>query len=55
VIESKEDWRARHSRSPDYADSLVLAFYDPPPEEDKVLGVLAFGAAKQRWGKSLRR
>jgi phage terminase large subunit len=51
VIESKDDIRKRIGRSPDYGDSLVLAFYQPPPEEEVKMGALAFGYATQKWGK----
>lgn len=51
VIERKEDFRKRIGRSPDYADSLVLAFYDPPPDEVTPMGALAFGYADTRWGR----
>jgi phage terminase large subunit len=51
VIEPKEDFRARLGHSPDYGDSLVLAYYNPPFEGDVVMGALAFGYATQKWGK----
>ena len=36
VVESKEDLRARIGRSPDDADALLLAFYDPPKKRRAV-------------------
>lgn len=52
IIESKDEISKRLGRSPDFGDSLVLAFYQPPPDEETKMGALAFGAARQRWGKS---
>lgn len=52
VIEPKPEMQKRIGRSPDYGDSLVLAFYQPPREEIVPMGALAFGYADQRWGKS---
>lgn len=51
VIEPKDDFRKRVGHSPDYGDSFVLAFYNPPPDEVEEIGVLAFGYATQKWGK----
>jgi len=46
VVEPKDEIKKRLGRSPDYADAIVLAFYNPPPDEIKPIGVLAFGYAK---------
>lgn len=51
VIEPKDDFKKRIGRSPDFGDSLALAFYNPPVERDQSIGALAFGAAKQKWGR----
>lgn len=51
VIEPKENFRDRLGHSPDYGDSLVLAFYDPPYEGPITMGALAFGYANTRWGR----
>ena len=51
VIEPKEKFKERNGHSPDNGDSIALAFYYPPPDEDIVMGALAFGFADTRWGK----
>jgi phage terminase large subunit len=51
LIEPKERFKERNGHSPDYGDSIALAFYEPPPDDDIVMGALAFGYAEQRWGK----
>ena len=36
VVDSKDDIKKRLRRSPDRADALALAIYDPPPEEIQI-------------------
>lgn len=50
IIERKDDFRKRVGKSPDYADSLALAFYQPPRDIKKI-GALSFGYAENRWGR----
>jgi phage terminase large subunit len=51
VLERKDDFRKRIGHSPDAADALALAFYDPPQDEVLPMGALAFGYAETRWGR----
>jgi hypothetical protein len=51
VVEPKDDFRKRTGRSSDFGDSIALAFYDPPPDEVKPIGVISTGYATAKWGR----
>jgi hypothetical protein len=51
IIEKKEEFRKRHGRSPDFADSMALAFYQAPRPEPKKIGVISLGYADNSFGR----
>ena len=51
IIEKKEEFRKRHGRSPDFADSMALAFYIPPKPEPKTIGAISLGYADNSFGR----
>lgn len=58
VVESKDDFRDRRGRSPDFADALMLAFFSPrPPRDAEKTGIISQGSASmyRRAGASWRR
>lgn len=58
VVESKDKFRERRGRSPDYADALMLAFFNPKaPRDDTKTGIISQGSANiyRKAGTSWRR
>lgn len=49
LIESKDEAKRRGVKSPDRAESWVLAFGQLPPGEKKPIGIVRTGSAKGRW------
>jgi hypothetical protein len=44
-IEKKADMKKRGKKSPDRAEAILLAFYEPPGSEAQTLGVVEIGQA----------
>lgn len=55
VVEKKDEFRRRRDKSPDYADSLMLAFFNPRPTLEEKTGIISqgsvnlFGKRKNTW------
>jgi hypothetical protein len=47
LVESKKDMRDRGIRSPDRAEAILLAFYDPPNDQENTFSMVMFGQSNK--------